>query len=110
MITSGHLFAPAPPSHGETFETLFAMAGARIERIVSPGQAGAPGEWYDQPWTEWVALVAGEAALEIEGEAEWRRLRAGDWIVLPAHCRHRVAQTSAEPPAIWLAVHLATSA
>jgi len=28
-------------------------------------------------------------------------------VLLPAHCRHRVARTSAAPPCVWLAVHAA---
>jgi len=30
-------------------------------------------------------------------------LKAGDWIAIPAHSRHRVESTSAD--ALWLAVH-----
>jgi len=34
-------------------------------------------------------------------------LGAGDWLHLPAHCRHRVVWTDAAQPTIWLAVHVA---
>ena len=33
----------------------------RIERIVSLGQTSPPGFWYDQPWAEWVVVLAGSA-------------------------------------------------
>jgi cupin 2 domain-containing protein len=49
-------------------------------------------------------LVDGAARLSIEGEREDRELGEGDWILLPAHCRHRVTWTRAEPPTVWLAV------
>jgi hypothetical protein len=32
-------------------------------------------------------------------------LAKGDWVLLPAHCRHRVTWTQSEPPTVWLAVH-----
>ena len=34
-----------------------------------------------------------------------RQLHAGDWILLPAHCRHRVTWTQSDPATVWLAVH-----
>ena len=30
----------------------------------------------------------------------------GDWVILPAHCRHRVAWTDPVRETLWLAVHL----
>ena len=78
----------------------------RVERIVSTGQSSAPGDWYDQQDDEWAVLLSGAAGLRIE-EAEDRRLAPGDWLFLPAHCRHRVAWTQAQPPTVWLAIHIA---
>jgi cupin 2 domain-containing protein len=52
-----------------------------------------------------VLVVAGAARLRIEGEAADRELSEGDWILLPAHCRHRVTWTRAEPATVWLAMH-----
>jgi hypothetical protein len=34
----------------------------RVERIVSLGQASAPGFWYDQAEGEWVLVLAGAAS------------------------------------------------
>ncbi len=94
---------PANLPDEEIFEELLRTPSFRMERIVSSGQASPPGFWYDQEEDEWVALLQGEAVLEFEdGSAE--TLRSGDWVFLPAHMRHRVGATSAEPPCIWLAV------
>lgn len=106
MIQDGNLFtALAPSAAHEQITSLLATADVRIERIVSYGQASAPGFWFDQNWAEWVIVLSGYAGLLIEGEDRPRRLRAGDYVCLPAHCRHRVEWTSREEATIWLAVH-----
>jgi len=89
----------------EQIDLLAANENLRIERIVSTGQASPPGFWYDQEWPEWLVLVAGSAGLLFEGEAEPRVLRPGDYLLIPAHRRHRVAWTDVEHPTVWLAVH-----
>lgn len=88
----------------ELFECLAQGERVRIERIVSCGQCTPAGQWYDQPQDEWVVLLQGSAHLAF-ADGRTRVLNAGDWLVLPAHCRHRVEYTSREPPCIWLAVH-----
>ena len=85
---------------------LFDRPAARLERIVSTGQSTPPGTWYDQPGDEWVALLAGRATLRFE-DGGLVELAPGDWLLIPAHERHRVEATSAEPPCVWLAVHAA---
>ena len=107
MLKSGNLLANIPAAFpGERFDTLLARPGVRIERIVSTGQASAPDFWYDQPHDEWVCVLAGAAAVLIAGEAAPRALKAGDWLEIPAHVRHRVAWTDASRPTVWLAVHI----
>ena len=103
-----NLFARLPPSSApeEEFRQLLAQPGLRIERIVSTGQASPPGFWYDQPQDEWVCVIAGAAAVLIEGETAPRMLISGDWLEIPAHVRHRVEQTDATQPTVWLAVHV----
>lgn len=96
---------PSRPLSHERFESLVESSGMRIERIVSTGQVMAEGEWYDQETDEFVLLVAGAARLRIEGEHEDRELHEGDWVLLPAHCRHRVTWTREVPPTVWLAIH-----
>jgi cupin 2 domain-containing protein len=108
MIRAGNLFASlAARAEQEVVSLLAETAGARIERIVSTGQASPPGFWYDQTETEWVALLSGSAGLRFESEPEPRVLAPGDWLEIPAHARHRVEWTDAERPTVWLAVHLA---
>jgi len=108
-IDAGNLFAALPdrPSEDEIFDILYAGSGVRVERIVSTGQRTADDDWYDQTDDEWVVLLTGAAGLRIEGEAEDRSLRPGDWLLLPAHCRHRVTWTQKQPATVWLAVHAA---
>ena len=108
---AGSLTRDLPPGKlAEEFaETLHARPGLRIERIVSTGQATPEGEWYDQADDEWVLLVSGAARLLIAGEARERELLPGDWLLLPAHCRHRVTWTESDPPTVWLAIHFAAS-
>ena len=95
---------PSPLPADELFTDLIPDRGVKIERIVSNGQATPPGQWYDQPRDEWVALLQGEATLHFE-DAPDVTLHPGDHLLIPAHRRHRVASTSASPPCIWLAVH-----
>lgn len=89
----------------EEFTDLVAAEGVRIERIVSPGQASPPGFWYDQEWSEWVLLLSGSASLLFEGEPTPRKLKRGDYLLIPAGRRHRVEWTDATEPTIWLTVH-----
>ncbi|MCC6555677.1 MAG: cupin domain-containing protein [Polyangiaceae bacterium] len=97
----GNLFTAAePPAQGERFEELLACRNLRIERIVS-SSAITPSE-YVQEQDEWVALLRGEATLDIAGERV--ELRAGDHVFLPARTPHTVLRVS--EGALWLAVHL----
>jgi cupin 2 domain-containing protein len=81
----------------------------KIERIVSLGQQSPPGFWYDQPWAEWVMVLAGSAGLRFEGETEVRVMSAGDCVLIPARARHRIEWTAKDQPTIWLAVHFPES-
>lgn len=101
-----NIFTDLPDSHdGESFTTLLQRPGVRIERIVSRGQTTPEATPYDQDHDEWVLLLAGAARLWLDGAGE-RELRPGDTVFIAAHVRHRVTWTQAEPPTIWLAVHL----
>ena len=88
----------------EQFTDLFAVPGLWLERIVSLGQATPLGEWLDQERPEWVILLRGAAKLSFEGEGAARELSPGDYVTIPAHCRHRVEWTTPDEPTIWLAV------
>ncbi|MDP6040936.1 MAG: cupin domain-containing protein [Candidatus Latescibacteria bacterium] len=93
---------PLPPE--EQFDDLISAHGVKIERIVSTGQVTPEGEWYDQERDEWVVLIQGKATLEYDNKKSVQ-LSPGDHILIPAHQKHRVSYTSADPPCIWLAVH-----
>lgn len=96
---------PERPLAEELVDILEERPGTRIERIVSTGQATPEGDWCDQDSDEFVLVISGAARLRIEGEPEDRALNEGDWIILPAHCRHRVTWTRDDPPTVWLAIH-----
>jgi len=80
-----------------------------VVRIASLGQADPEGQWYDQAETEFVLLLAGAARLGFADGTE-RDLVPGDWAVIPARCRHRVAWTDPARETLWLAVRLPTGA
>ncbi|WP_250890198.1 cupin domain-containing protein [Sphingobium nicotianae] len=89
----------------ELFTTLLARPGVRIERIVSQGQVTPADAPYDQNHDEWVLLLAGAARLWFDGTGE-QALVPGDALLIPARVAHRVTWTQADPPTVWLAVHL----
>lgn len=97
---------PAGTADRETIERVLDRPGLRIERIVSTGQASPAGFWYDQPEHEWVLLLAGAAQITLDTGEEHKTvpLGPGDSLELPAHCRHRVDATQADPPTVWLAL------
>lgn len=95
------------PTHlpEELFETLVQRPGFTLERIVSRGHTTPEGQWYDQAREEWVLVVKGGARLFFEGETEVMEMKKGDYIHIPAHCRHRVEWTDPDEETIWLALH-----
>lgn len=100
------LFADIPQSLPEELcQTLFQNSAVRIERILSQGQHSAENTWYDQDQTEWVLLLQGKAQLSFV-DAEPVELNPGDYLLLPAHCKHRVESTANDQICIWLAVHV----
>jgi cupin 2 domain-containing protein len=103
---AGNLFTGIPETiPQEIIEILLKTPAFHLERIVSAGQATPPGQWYDQETHEWVLLLSGAAGLLFEGDAEVRELRPGDYLLIPAHCRHRVEWTDPRQNTVWLALH-----
>jgi cupin 2 domain-containing protein len=88
----------------ELFQSLVHNSAVRIERIVSRGHTSPPSGWYDQAQNEWVIVLKGEAVLAFE-QGVAVTLKAGDFITIPAHSRHRVEWTSQDVDTVWLAVH-----
>jgi cupin 2 domain-containing protein len=99
------LSCPAGTAGREQSETLLRGGSFRLERIISTGQATPSGEWYDQEQPEWVVVHSGAARLRFENDAADRELRRGDYVFIPAHCRHRVEWTDPTQPTVWLAIH-----
>ena len=94
---------PAGLPRPEEFSEILARSGEIIvERIISHGHTTSPGIWFDQEKDEWVALLQGEAGLTFSDGTELR-MHAGDWALIPAHRRHRVVETTTDPPCIWIA-------
>jgi len=98
-------FGARSTAENEQFSDLLKHPGLHIERIVSTGQTSPPDFWYDQPTNEWVLLVQGEAKLRFADESEARNLKAGDYLEITAHRKHRVDWTPSGEITIWLAIH-----
>ena len=86
----------------ELVQTIVAADGIRIERIVSKGHQSPPGFWYDQDQNEWVFLAKGEARLQFQKQT--LRIKAGDYVNIPAHEKHRVEWTTPDEETVWLAI------
>jgi cupin 2 domain-containing protein len=107
-LTTGNILSDLPvTTHAEHVDTLADTPNVRIERIVSTGQTTPDDQWYDQPHDEWVMVVQGAARLIVDDCTEERALGPGDWVLLPAHCRHRVSWTDPTTQTVWLAIHFA---
>lgn len=104
-FTSGSLLKELPKQlPEERFDTLLQHSCFRLEKILSLGHTTPAGEWCDQENDEWVLLLQGAAQLNIEGSG-LLNLKAGDTVLLPAHCRHRVEWTDKSIVTVWLALH-----
>jgi len=100
----GLLETGAAAAGGELTQRLAVSGAVEIQRIVSHGERSPDGFWYDQERAEWVVVVSGHARLRLAGPERTVELGPGDWIDLPAHCRHRVEWTDPDAPTVWLAV------
>lgn len=99
-----NLFADLPARLSqEKVDTILAHKHLRIERILSRGQTSPAEGWYDQDEEEWVLVLQGEGELEFESGSSLR-MKPGDHLLIPAHCRHRVSWTHPNQITLWLAV------
>ena len=105
MVSENLLSAIAAGADGEVVTALLSLPGIRVERILSTGQASPPDFWYDQPWVEWVLLLSGSAALRFDDDPLPTVMKPGDYVLIPAHRRHRVDWTDPEEATVWLAIH-----
>ncbi|MBL4621630.1 MAG: cupin domain-containing protein [Immundisolibacteraceae bacterium] len=105
MTTINNIFKALPDAlTEEQFETLAETSQLKIERIVSRGQPSPTTGWHDQSQNEWVMVVQGEATLNFIDQPSIS-LGTGDFILIPAHQKHRVSYANPEKQTIWLAIH-----
>jgi len=87
----------------ELFDTLLQTNNLKIERIVSKGHTSPESGWYDQAQHEWVILLEGAATITFEDGKE-TNLSKGDYLIIPAHVKHKVSWTDPSCETIWLAI------
>jgi cupin 2 domain-containing protein len=106
MKTGKDNFFDTIPAHlsEELNQCLVNTKHLKIEKIVSLGHITPDGQWYDQAWDEWVLVLQGQATLRFQ-DGDVLHLQAGDFINIPAHCRHRVDWTAPDIHTVWLAIH-----
>ena len=101
-----NMFADIPNDlKEEVFETLLDSPDLKLERIISRAHRTPEGQWYDQERNEWVILLQGSAGLLFTDEEQPHTLMPGDYVLIPAHKKHRVEWTNATTETIWLALH-----
>lgn len=106
-MVDGNIFTGIPAQlPQELFTVLLDNSAVRIERIVSRGHRTEDDDWYDQDGDEWVILLQGQAVIVYERDLGAITLNPGDYLLIPAHVRHRVDWTAPEIDTVWLAVHL----
>lgn len=106
MTLTTNLFEWGNSVHTEEItEQLLRRKDVRVERILSGGHASPIDFWYDQDEDEWVAVLQGSAALQWS-DGSITELVAGNWLLIPAHTKHRVERTSLTPACVWLAIFL----
>ena len=99
-----NLFDDLPATLPNELVTILAQnQHIRIERIVSIGHTSPEGFWYDQVEHEWVVVLKGEARLAFE-DGETVQMKPGDYVLIPAHRRHRIEWTIQNEPTVWLAM------
>ena len=93
-VLGGNLFMDIPDTvQNEIFEQILITDNFFVERIISEGQSSPPDFWYDQPTSEFVILLQGEAVLEFENN-EFILMKSGDYYRIEAGKKHRVDSTS----------------
>jgi cupin 2 domain-containing protein len=89
----------------EIFQPLLVNKKFKIERIVSKGQITEKGKWLKEARDEWVMVLKGAGKLRFRKDDCLIRLKAGDYVLIPANTFHRVEWTSLREKTIWLAVY-----
>lgn len=87
----------------ELIEEIYSSPDFKIERIISDGHSSPKDFWYDQDKNEFVFLVSGSAELMFE-DGKSVELHPGDYLIIPAHKKHRVEKTDCLQKTFWLTV------
>ncbi|MDY0234153.1 MAG: cupin domain-containing protein, partial [Sulfurimonas sp.] len=104
-MEKSNIFSNIPTNlDDELFEDIINKESFKLQRIISQGHTTPEDEWYDQDEDEWVMLVSGEAVLSFF-DNEDVHLKAGDYINIRAHKKHRVSWTKPDAKTIWLALY-----
>lgn len=104
-MTIENIFKLIPDTiDNELFDVSLQTDNVKIERIVSKGHSSPKTGWYDQDQNEWVVVLKGEAIITLYPDKQIR-LKAGDYLNLVAHVRHKVSWTTPGSETVWLAVH-----
>jgi len=100
-----NLFADIPAElRQELMQKISCGKSFRVERIVSKGHCSEKEFWYDQEEDELIFLLSGQATLQFEHNKSLLSLKSGDYLHIPAHCRHRVDWTLPDQESVWLAI------
>lgn len=100
-----NLFDNLVSSEKEIFQTLIENEKVKIERIITSGQTTPEGSWYDQDQDEFVLVLQGNATVTYDNEESYR-LKAGDYLYIPAGQRHRVSWSDPDVVTLWLALFI----
>jgi cupin 2 domain-containing protein len=88
-----------PPIDNEFFYTLLEKKNVKIKKIIS-NTLKTP-QTFIQKEDEFVVLLKGCAKIEINKEI--KKLKAGDYLFIPANTPHTLLKT--KNTAIWLAIY-----
>ena len=88
----------------ELIDVLVQTEHVKLERIISKGHRSPDSGWYDQLHNEWVVVLKGEARIVFENDQELS-LKAGSYLDIPAHTKHKVSWTNPQTETVWLAIH-----
>ncbi|MFA3782401.1 cupin domain-containing protein [Melioribacteraceae bacterium 4301-Me] len=91
-------------SNKEFIETVLDSGTFKIERIVSNSYSSPKDFWYDQSLNEFVLLLKGSAKILFDN-GEITELSPGDYLLIPAHKKHRIEETDKNQKTFWLTVH-----
>ena len=89
-----------PNIDNEFFETILKHKNIEIKKIIS-NTIKTPQE-FCQEEDEFVVLLKGCAKIKINNEI--KKLKAGDYLFIPANTPHTLIKT--KKTAIWLAIHI----